>query len=151
MQQEQRHQQQAVKASILTKRRAAARARQYYNEYELRLKAKLQKRRTREEQVCPHPSFPPSLLPSFPPSFPPSIPLSLLPKQSTLARSNYETLRVVFVVIFPSDFPSSVWGWSWHPTRADQGAAALCKGEATEAGQAASWAAGVNGKLVSFE
>lgn len=46
-----RREQQAVKANIRARRQAAARARKYFSEYELRLKSKLQKRRTREEQV----------------------------------------------------------------------------------------------------
>ena len=65
MRQEQHYQQQAVKAGLLAKRQASARARRYYNEYELQLKAKLQKRRIQEEQVvCPplsSPLLPPSL------------------------------------------------------------------------------------------
>lgn len=46
-----KQEQQAVKSSLHNQRLAAARARRYYNEYELRLKAKLQRRRTKEEQV----------------------------------------------------------------------------------------------------
>ena len=66
MRQEQHYQEQAVKAGLLAKRQASARARRYYNEYELQLKAKLQKRRIREEQVV----FPPLSSPSFlPPPF----------------------------------------------------------------------------------
>lgn len=41
----------AVKSSIRAKRQAAARAKRYYHDYELQLKAKLQRRRTREEQI----------------------------------------------------------------------------------------------------
>lgn len=63
MRQEQHYQQQAVKAGLLAKRQASARARRYYNEYELQLKAKLQKRRIREEQVVCPPLSSPSFLP----------------------------------------------------------------------------------------
>ena len=69
MRQEQHYQQQAVKAGLLAKRQASARARRYYNEYELHLKAKLQKRRIREEQV---------VLPPLSSLFPPPPPSSLL-------------------------------------------------------------------------
>ena len=48
---EQRSHKQAVLTSIRTKRQATARARRYFSDYELRLKAKLQRKRTREEQV----------------------------------------------------------------------------------------------------
>lgn len=64
MRQEQHYQQQAVKAGLLAKRQASARARRYYNEYELQLKAKLQKRRIREEQVLSPPLPPPFLFSS---------------------------------------------------------------------------------------
>ena len=37
--------------AIQARRQATARTRRYYNDYELRLKAKLQRRKTREEQV----------------------------------------------------------------------------------------------------
>ncbi|KAL5473875.1 hypothetical protein EMCRGX_G028439 [Ephydatia muelleri] len=50
-QRELKQEQQAVRSSVHNQRLAAARARRYYSEYELRLKAKLQKRRTKEEQV----------------------------------------------------------------------------------------------------
>lgn len=40
-----------MRSSIHAKRQATARARRYYHDYELRLKAKLQHRRTREEQI----------------------------------------------------------------------------------------------------
>lgn len=48
---EQRSHKQAILTSIHTKRQANARAKRYFNEYELRLKAKLQRKRTREEQI----------------------------------------------------------------------------------------------------
>ena len=41
----------ALKSTIHTRRQTAARARRYYHDYELRMKAKMQKRRTREEQI----------------------------------------------------------------------------------------------------
>ena len=40
-----------MKSGIRAKRQAAARARRYFIDYELSLKAKLQRRRTREEQI----------------------------------------------------------------------------------------------------
>ena len=40
-----------MKSNIHAKRQAAARARRYFNDYELQLKAKLQRRRTREEMI----------------------------------------------------------------------------------------------------
>ena len=48
---EQRHQQRQLLACREVQRQSAARARRYYQEYELGLKARLQKKRTREEQV----------------------------------------------------------------------------------------------------
>lgn len=54
-QRELKQEQQAVRSSLHNQRLAAARARRYYSEYELRLKAKLQKRRTKEEQVSGSP------------------------------------------------------------------------------------------------
>lgn len=48
---EQKREKVAVKSNVHAKRQAAARARRYYHDYELRLKAKLQQRRTREEQI----------------------------------------------------------------------------------------------------
>lgn len=50
-QQELKQEQQAVRTSLHNRRLAAAKARRYYDEYELRLKAKLQRRRNKEEQV----------------------------------------------------------------------------------------------------
>ena len=50
-QKEAKAQQQAVRTQLQAKRQVAARARRYFTEYELRLKAKLQRSRTREEQV----------------------------------------------------------------------------------------------------
>lgn len=41
----------ALKSNVHARRQAAARARRYYHDYELRMKAKLQRRRTREEQI----------------------------------------------------------------------------------------------------
>ena len=38
-------------SNIRAKRQATARAKRYYRDYELQLKAKLQRRRTREEQI----------------------------------------------------------------------------------------------------
>ena len=40
-----------MKSSIRAKRQAAARVKRYYRDYDLQLKAKLQRRRTREEQI----------------------------------------------------------------------------------------------------
>jgi centrosomal protein CEP95 len=40
-----------VKASIRDKRLASARSRRYYEEYQLRMRAKKLKKRTKEEQV----------------------------------------------------------------------------------------------------
>ena len=48
---EQRHRQRQLLACREVQRQSAARARRYYQEYELGLKARLQKKRTREEQV----------------------------------------------------------------------------------------------------
>lgn len=50
-QQEVRAQQCVIKSQLAAKRQAAARARRYFNDYELKLKSKLQKKRTNEEQV----------------------------------------------------------------------------------------------------
>ncbi|CAI7990495.1 Centrosomal protein of 95 kDa [Geodia barretti] len=50
-QEEARAQQRAVRAKLETKRQATARARRYFRDYELELKAKLQKKRTNEELV----------------------------------------------------------------------------------------------------
>jgi len=105
MRQEQHYQQQAVKAGLLAKRQASARARRYYNEYELQLKAKLQKRRIREEQVvCPplsSPLLPPS---SCPPFFSLSFPLQLFTQATSLKIASTSLsgspsfLRIKFVV-----------------------------------------------------
>lgn len=51
---EARAQQRAVRTQLQTKRQAVARARRYYRDYELDLKAKLQKKRTNEEMVFRH-------------------------------------------------------------------------------------------------
>ena len=48
---EQRHRQRQLLTRREVQRQSAARARRYYQEYELGLKARLQKKRTREEQV----------------------------------------------------------------------------------------------------
>jgi hypothetical protein len=50
-QEETRAQQRAVRAKLEAKRQATARARRYFRDYELELKAKLQKKRTNEELV----------------------------------------------------------------------------------------------------
>lgn len=44
-------QQRTVRAKLREKRQVSARARRYYDEYELRMRARMLKRRTREEQV----------------------------------------------------------------------------------------------------
>ena len=49
--QERQQQQRTVKAKLREKRQVSARARRYYDEYELRMRARMLKRRTREEQV----------------------------------------------------------------------------------------------------
>lgn len=49
--QEQQQQQRTVRAKLREKRQVSARARRYYDEYELRMRARMLKRRTREEQI----------------------------------------------------------------------------------------------------
>ena len=49
--QERQQQQRTVRAKLREKRQVSARARRYYDEYELRMRARMLKRRTREEQV----------------------------------------------------------------------------------------------------
>lgn len=49
--QERQQQQRTVRAKLREKRQVSARARRYYDEYELRTRARMLKRRTREEQV----------------------------------------------------------------------------------------------------
>nr|XP_058972324.1 uncharacterized protein LOC131798640 isoform X2 [Pocillopora verrucosa] len=49
--QERQQQQRTVKAKLREKRQVSARARRYYDEYELRMRARMLKRRTREEQI----------------------------------------------------------------------------------------------------
>ena len=49
--QEQQQQQRTVRTKLREKRQVSARARRYYDEYELRMRARMLKRRTREEQV----------------------------------------------------------------------------------------------------
>ncbi|XP_067044214.1 centrosomal protein of 95 kDa-like [Acropora muricata] len=49
--QELQQQQQTVRAKLREKRQVSARARRYYDEYELRMRARMLKRQTREEQI----------------------------------------------------------------------------------------------------
>ena len=49
--QERQQQQRTVKSKLREKRQISARARRYYDEYEVRMRARMLKRRTREEQV----------------------------------------------------------------------------------------------------
>lgn len=49
--QERQQQQRTVKAKLREKRQVSAHARRYYDEYELRMRARMLKRRTREEQI----------------------------------------------------------------------------------------------------
>ncbi len=44
--------QQAVKSCVREKRIQSARSRQYYDEYQIRMRSRMLKKRTREEQVC---------------------------------------------------------------------------------------------------
>lgn len=49
--QERQQQQRTVKSKLREKRQISARARRYYDEYEVRMRARMLKRRTREEQI----------------------------------------------------------------------------------------------------
>lgn len=49
---EQRQHERLLKVSLQNHRQATARTRRYFNDYEITIRNKLQKRRTKEEQVC---------------------------------------------------------------------------------------------------